>query len=152
MRLPDGAYRVTASRVLLGLRESATGATDEALSDGPSPLTFTVREGWKVETLDVSGSLPATFRLEKGGAGFFRLAVCGLRTRAVARRFRRVGGLRHSGGGGGLLRTGVGPSLALTVPILVGGTLVGVMLGLLCAAWRGGAAGPGGARGLDAAE
>jgi peptide/nickel transport system permease protein len=37
-----------------------------------------------------------------------------------------------------VLREGAGPSLALTVPILVGGTLVGVMLGLVCAAWRGG--------------
>ena len=36
-----------------------------------------------------------------------------------------------------VLREGAWPSLALTVPILVGGTLLGVMLGLLCAAWRG---------------
>lgn len=136
--LPAGAYRVTASHVLLGLRESATGATDEALSDGPSPLTFTVREGWKVETLDVSGELPATFRLEKGGAGFFDSQFV-----AYGRALLR-GDFGVSAEYGipvvRVLRTGVGPSLALTVPILVGGTLVGVMLGLLCAAWRGGAA------------
>ena len=38
-----------------------------------------------------------------------------------------------------ILKRGVGPSLSLTVPILVGGTLVGLMLAMLCAAGRGGA-------------
>jgi len=37
-----------------------------------------------------------------------------------------------------VLREGVGPSLALTVPILAGGTLLATLLGLLCACWRGG--------------
>ena len=41
--LPAGLYRVNAGRVLIGLRESATGTTDEALVDGPAPLTFAVR-------------------------------------------------------------------------------------------------------------
>ncbi len=31
----------------------------------------------------------------------------------------------------------MGPSLALTIPILIGGTVIAVMLALLCAAWRG---------------
>jgi peptide/nickel transport system permease protein len=39
---------------------------------------------------------------------------------------------------GKILWRGVGPSLAITVPILVGGTVLAVMLGLLCAMWRGG--------------
>ena len=39
-----------------------------------------------------------------------------------------------------VLRRGVGPSLSLTVPMLVGGTLLGLALALLCAAFRGGAA------------
>lgn len=38
-----------------------------------------------------------------------------------------------------VLKRGVGPSLSLTVPILFGGTAVGLMLALLCAAGRGGA-------------
>ncbi len=38
-----------------------------------------------------------------------------------------------------ILRRGVGPSLSLTVPILVGGTIVALSLALLCAAFRGGA-------------
>lgn len=37
-----------------------------------------------------------------------------------------------------VLKRGVGPSLTLTVPILIGGTLVGLMLAMLCAAGRGG--------------
>lgn len=39
-----------------------------------------------------------------------------------------------------ILKRGVGPSLSLTVPILVGGTLLGLSLALLCAAFRGGVA------------
>ena len=38
-----------------------------------------------------------------------------------------------------VLKRGVGPSLSLTVPILVGGTVVALMLSLLAAAARGGA-------------
>lgn len=37
-----------------------------------------------------------------------------------------------------VLRRGVGPSLSLTVPILVGGTVLALSLALLCAAFRGG--------------
>ena len=37
-----------------------------------------------------------------------------------------------------ILARGVGPSLSLTVPILVGGTVVALSLALLCAAFRGG--------------
>lgn len=37
-----------------------------------------------------------------------------------------------------VLKRGVGPSLTLTVPILTGGTVVGLMLAMLCAAGRGG--------------
>ena len=37
-----------------------------------------------------------------------------------------------------VLKRGVGPSLSLTVPILVGGTLLGLMLAMLCVAGRGG--------------
>jgi len=36
-----------------------------------------------------------------------------------------------------VLRRGVGPSLSLTVPILVGGTALGLLLALVAAAWRG---------------
>lgn len=36
-----------------------------------------------------------------------------------------------------VLRRGVGPSLSITVPILVGGTALAIMLALVAAAWRG---------------
>ena len=135
--LPPGQYRVTASRALIGLRESATGAEDEALVDGPAPVTFAIREGWKAVSLDVGGALPGTFVLEKGNGGRFDsqfVHYClslakgdfGVSTEYGLPVVR-------------VLSSGVGPSLSLTVPILLGGTLVGVMLGLVCAAWRGGA-------------
>ncbi len=37
-----------------------------------------------------------------------------------------------------ILKRGVGPSLTLTVPILIGGTIVALSLALFCAAFRGG--------------
>ena len=36
-----------------------------------------------------------------------------------------------------ILKRGVGPSLSLTVPILVGGTVLGLLLAFVAAAWRG---------------
>ena len=35
-----------------------------------------------------------------------------------------------------VLREGVGPSLSLTIPILLGGTLLSLMLAVMCAVWR----------------
>jgi peptide/nickel transport system permease protein len=136
--LPAGAYRVNAGHVRVGLRNLASGAEDEALVDGPAPLTFAVREGWKAVSLQASGALPRTLRLEKRNAGAFdsQFVHYGV---ALAKGDFGVSseyGLPVTR----VLALGAGPSLALTVPILVGGTLIGVGLGLLCAAWRGGAA------------
>jgi len=136
--LPAGTYRVNAGRVLLRIRETATGEADEAMFDGPAPLSFSVREGWKAVALDVGGPLPPVLRLDKRSRGFFDSQFINY-GKALLR-----GDFGVSSEYGipvtRVLRTGVGPSLELTVPILVGGTLVGVMLGLLCAAWRGGVA------------
>ena len=136
--LPPGVYRINAGRVVLGLRESSTGAADEAMLDGPVPLVFSVREGWKAVSLGVGGPLPPVLRLQKKNAGFFDSQFVSYGKALVCGDF----GLSAEYGVPvtSVLRTGVGPSLELTVPILVCGTLVGVMLGLLCAAWRGGAA------------
>jgi peptide/nickel transport system permease protein len=136
--LPAGAYRVNASQALLGLREIGSGAEDEALVDGPAPLTFAVREGWKAASLQVGGRLPQTLWLEKQNAGALDTQFIRYLT-SLARGDFGVSaeyGLPVTR----VLRRGAGPSLALTVPILVCGTLIGVGLGLLCAAWRGGAA------------
>jgi len=135
--LPPGAYRINAGQVLLGLRETATGEADEALVDGPAPLTFAIREGWKASSLDVGGALPQTIVLEKKGSGFFDSQF----VRYVTSLLKGDLGVSSEHGlpVARVLKGGVAPSLSLTVPILVGGTLIGVMLGLLCAAWRGGA-------------
>ncbi|MEI7902192.1 MAG: ABC transporter permease [bacterium] len=135
--LSAGTYRVTAGRALLGLRETATGLTDEALLDGPAPLTFAVREGWKAVTVDVGGALPPALRLEKKTEGFFDSQFIHYSMALLTGDFGVS--TEYNLPVTRVLKTGVGPSLALTVPILAGGTLVGVMLGLLCAAWRGGA-------------
>lgn len=134
--LPAGTYRLNVGQVLLGLRERATGAEDEALVDGPAPLTFVIREGWKAVSLDAGGALPEVLRLEKGNGGFLDSQFAHYLS-ALARGDMGVS-TEHNLPVARVLRDGAGPSLSLTVPILVGGTLVGVMLGLVCAAWRGG--------------
>jgi peptide/nickel transport system permease protein len=134
--LPAGTYRVHAGQVWLGLRERATGAEDEALVDGPPPLTFAVREGWTAVSVAIGGQLPDTLRLEKKNGGFFDSQFVHYLA-ALARGDFGVS-TEHNLPVAQMLGAGVGPSLALTIPILVGGTVVGVMLGLLCAAWRGG--------------
>ncbi len=136
--LPSGAYRINAGRVLLGLRDIASGAEDEAVIDGPAPLTFAVSDGWKAVTVDVGGKLPQSIRLEKMNAGFFdsQFAHYGVSLAKGDFGVSSEYGMPVTR----VLAAGVSPSLSLTVPILLGGTLIGVMLGLLCAAWRGGAA------------
>jgi len=133
--LPAGAYRVNAGRLLVGLRDNVSGAEEEALLDGPAPLTFTVREGWKAVALDVDVNDADRFLIEKKNAAWFDSQFVNY-MRALIR-----GDLgystEHNLPVARVLREGAGPSLALTVPILLGGTLLGIMLGMLCAAWRG---------------
>ncbi len=136
--LPAGSYRIHAPHVLIGLRESATGMTEDAMIDGPAPLTFAVREGWRVVSLDVGGALPSVIRLRRRTAGLFDSQFMRYLL-SLARGDLGVSS-EHNLPVARILRNGVGPSLSLTIPILIGGTLVGVMLGLVCAAWRGGVA------------
>ncbi len=136
--LPAGAYRANAGRILLGLRDNTSGEEEEVLVDGPAPLTFAVREGWKAVTLDVSAADAGRLRIEKKNAAWFdsqfiNYVLSLLRGDLGYSTEHRLPVAR-------ILREGAGPSLALTVPILLGGTLLGVMLGMLCAAWRGGVA------------
>ena len=133
--LPAGLYRVNAGRVLIGLRESATGTTDEALVDGPAPLTFAVREGWTAVTLDVEGVTASRVRLEKGNRGLFDSQFIHYLTSLARGDLGQS--IEYRLPVAQVLREGVGPSLALTIPILIGGTVIAVMLALLCAAWRG---------------
>ena len=134
--LSAGTYRVTAGRVLVGLQEVATGVSDEALIDGPAPLTFAVRDGWKAVTLEVGGALPPSFLLEMQTGGYFDSQFIHYCKALLTGDFGVS--TEYNQPVTRVLKTGVGPSLSLTIPILLGGTLIGVMLGLLCAAWRGG--------------
>ena len=134
--LPAGTYRVNAARLLLGLRERATGEDDQMLVDASAPLEFEVPEGWAAVSADVGGALPDALRFEKKNGGFFDSQF----THYLAALAKGDFGVstEYNLPVVKVLGTGVGASLALTIPILVGGTVIGVMLGLLCAAWRGG--------------
>ena len=134
--LMPGKYQLNASRVLLSLRESATGVLDEIMLDGPEPLSFTVRDGWRVTALAVGGAWPEFLRLRKSTAGFFDSQFVHYISALVRGDFGVS--TEHQQPVVRVLRQGLGPSLALTIPILLGGTVVGIMLGLVCAAWRGG--------------
>jgi peptide/nickel transport system permease protein len=135
--LPSGTYRLNVGQLLLHLQESATGQTDDVLLDGPPPLDFTVREGWRAVALYASKANDTMLKLEKKNrhlldSQFVNYCLSLLKgdlgmSTEYQQPVSRV------------LRTGVGPSLCITVPILVGGTILALMLGLLCAAWRGGA-------------
>jgi peptide/nickel transport system permease protein len=99
-------------------------------------IRFMVPPAQRIPTLSVTGVTPAAATLRKRTRHFFDSQL-----------FHFLNGLLHGDlgtsaeydmGVGQILWRGAGPSLALTVPILIGGTLLAVMLGLLCAMWRGG--------------
>ncbi len=133
--LPPGVYRVNAGLAVAVLRAVADGAEREVRAEGRAPVSVEVPEGWRAARLEVGGALPDVLRLGRRNAGlwdtqFFHYC------RALACGDLGVSSELHQPVAR-VLAEGVGPSLALTVPILLGGTLVGVMLGLVCAAWRG---------------
>ncbi len=135
--LPAGIYRLNASRAFLSLRRIADNFDDEVMIDAPGEaVVFTVPRGWKVVRLLADGVAGRNLSLEQKNSAWwdtqFVHYVCSLfRGDFGVSTEYRVPVTR-------IIKEGVGPSLSLTIPILVGGTLLGVMLGLLCAAWRGG--------------
>lgn len=136
--LAAGSYRVAATKALIELEESATGEQDEVLRDTPTGvIVWSVREGWKVTKISVSGVVTAKISIEKQNAGIFDSQF----VHYLAALLRGDFGLssEYQLPVTSVLKAGVGPSLSLTIPIMIGGTLIGVMLGLLCAAWRGSA-------------
>lgn len=135
--LPAGSYRLAVSRALLFFRATADGGDDEALIDAPAGMVeFSVREGWKVEKMLISGEMPETLSIEKKNrylldSQFAHYIIALLKgDLGVSSEYKTP--VTE------ILKSGAGPSLALTIPILLGGTFIGVMLGLLCAARRGG--------------
>jgi len=138
--LPAGRYRINAENFMVMLQQLETGETEEigAPSDASPPappLEFVVPDGYKAVSLGIAGRPPPVLKLEKQNAGVFDSQFVNY---CVSLLKGDLGvSTEHQQPVANVLREGVGPSLAITVPILIGGTLIGVMLGLLCAAWRG---------------
>ena len=135
--LPEGKYRIAVSRAHLFLRSSTDGSDDEAFIDAPKGrVSFSVREGWKVEKMLVSGKMADKLTIEKRNGSFLDSQF----THYLTSLLKGDLGVssEYKTPVAQILKYGAGPSLSLTIPILVGGTFIGIMLGLLCAAWRGG--------------
>jgi len=147
--LPAGTYRLTFSRLRGGADPSAAIALQPI--DGGAPVTnlvagvrlaamwqvvFTVPEEHRAAALVVSGAAPGSARLRRRTRHFFDSQLChfllGLARGELGE------SAEYDSSVGQVLRRGVGPSLAITAPILAGGTLLAVMLGLFCAMWRDG--------------
>ena len=134
--LPAGTYRMNVGNIHLQIQDVETGETKEMRVEGSAPLAFCIVEAQKAVALEIGGKPPAELKLAKKNAGFFDSQFVNY---CVSLLKGDLGvSTEHHQPVANVLREGVGPSLAITVPILVGGTIIGVMLGLLCAAWRGG--------------
>ena len=134
--LAAGRYRMSAYRAIIRLKAVDGGESDEVMIDEPKGMIiWSVREGWKATGISVSRALPDKISIEKKNDQIFDSQFVHYLTSLLS------GDLGVSSEYKipviSVLKSGVGPSLSLTIPILVGGTILGVMLGLLCAAWRG---------------
>jgi len=147
--LPAGTYRLTLSGLtgadkptaVLALQPIDGGATTTNTLAGVThartwQVVFTVPAEQRAAALVVTGATPESMRLRKRTGHFFDSQLC-----------RFLSGLGRGDLGtsaeydtsvGQVLWRGVGPSLAITVPILAGGAILAVMLGLFCAMWREG--------------
>jgi len=129
--LPAGRYRVNSGPVDWSIQNIETGETQVDLRQGVS----VVPDGYKAVAIALREAPPPVLKLEKQNAGFFDSQFVHYCTSLLK------GDLgistEHQQPVAEVLRAGVWPSLAITAPILAGGTLIGVLLGLLCAAWRG---------------
>ena len=146
--LPTGTYRLSLDSLPAGDNPSATVVLQsidggEAVTNaiagvrqaGVWQVSFAVPAEQRAVVLAVTNAAPgAEMRLRKRTAHFFDSQL-----------FHFLAGLARGDLGesaeygtsvGSVLRRGVGPSLAITMPILIGGTVLAVMLGLFCAMWR----------------
>ena len=135
--LPEGKYRIAVSRAHLFFRSSIDGSDDEAFIDAPKGrVSFSVRDGWNIEKMLVSGKMADKLTIEKMNGSFLDSQF----THYLSSLLKGDFGVssEYKTPVAQILKYGAGPSLSLTIPILVGGTFIGIMLGLLCAALRGG--------------
>ncbi|MFO7937909.1 MAG: ABC transporter permease [Kiritimatiellia bacterium] len=135
--LTTGCYRIPVTRVYLLLESVQDRSVDERLIDAPDDnLVFYVPEGWKVRQIKVAGDLPRRLSIEKKNNSFFdsqfsHYLISLLKGDLGVSSECRIPVTQ-------ILKEGIGPSLSLTIPILLGSTFIGIMLGLICAACRGG--------------
>jgi peptide/nickel transport system permease protein len=145
--LPPGTYRISgvttgaiAPVCTVRLADRESGASRDLFPDvrsrgGRWQLVLTVPAACRATDVAGTGTLPHDLRLRRRTAHFLDSQLV-----------HYLGGLLRGELGESseygrpvaqVLRTGVGPSLALTLPILIGGTLLALMLAVLCALWRG---------------
>ena len=129
-----GTYRLHATAAEIEVVDEKNNLQRRSLSASKKAQIFTVALGEKVVRLHAYGLLST--HLEKQNAGWWDSQFINY---MVALLYGDFGVSVEAGRPvSRILKEGVMPSLALTVPILVGGTIIGLMLSLVCAAWRGG--------------
>jgi len=146
-----GVWRLTGSAserwdvtVHVVRRHSATGARETAqvaATGGYGPAweaRLTIPAGAVAEAITVEGAAGASVRLARRTAHVFDSQLVHFLAGLIRGDLGESSDLGRPVGA--VLRDGVGPSLALTVPILVGGALLAILFGLWCAFVRGGAA------------
>jgi peptide/nickel transport system permease protein len=131
--------RVVLRHSLSGERETRRVDAAAGRTCGPDWSTcITIPEGAVAEAITVEGAAGAAVRIARRTAHLFDSQLVHF-----------LGGLLRGDLGessdlgrpvGAVLREGVGASLALTVPILIGGTVLAILFGLWCALCRGGTA------------
>ena len=147
--LPAGTYRLTLDGcapadtpcTALTLQPIADGAATTSRVAGVRgtaawQMVFTVPSEQRAIALVITGALPAQVQLRLRTGHFFDSQLCHFLLGLL--RGELGESAEYGISVGQVLRRGAGPSLAITVPILIGGTLMAVMLGLFCAMWRDG--------------
>ncbi len=127
----------------VALRHSDSGAKEvldlraSGLRGGAWAVRFTVPEGAVADTLEVVGAAGVTVELNRRTAHLFDSQLGHFLVGLLKGDLGESTDLGRPVGA--VLREGVGPSLALTVPILAGGTVLAILFGLWCAFCRAGA-------------
>jgi peptide/nickel transport system permease protein len=145
-RLTGRSSEAWAVSVHVVLRHSASGGRETRRVDaapggtgGPDwSARITIPEGAVAEAMTTAGAAGAAVRIERRTADLFDSQLVHFLSGLLRGDLGESSDLGRPVGA--VLREGVGPSLALTVPILAGGTVLAIMFGLWCALCRGGAA------------
>ena len=147
--LPTGSYRLEldglpeAARPVMALTlqstESGALVTNALVGvnrSGVWQTVFKVPESQRGAALTLAAPVAGVVRLRKRTGSFFDSQLCHFLADLARGEFGSSA--EYDCSVGQVLWRGVGPSLAITVPILLGGTVMALMLGLFCAMWRDG--------------